>query len=648
MIKRLPWLRKRKKTEAEIPERLPIACGPLSNGEGYWPDSPRKALIRKLVMEKADEFARKEGCDRREFLASACGMATTLYMINVVNGCAAGKDKAPDANLGMGGAGSSGSGMPGAAGGGAGMSSGGPGGSSSGASGSSGGSNSGGMGGSSSGGGGTGGFNVPPDAGTDEEMACMALGMKGNELVIDMQSHFANTDTNPLGGELLKGFISPINKMRFPWISRVMGCDPGDAPEASCYNQVAYIEQVLMGSDTTIGVLSGISYGLAADGTDNGAFAVLSNTDLLAGAKAFEQQFPGRMLTHAMVMPNDRLDVQLAMMDRVANDYTNWKTYPPWTTSGSTGVGYWLDQDVGPKMLERGLKLNSPIFCIHKGFPLNSFSPTYTNPKDVGPAATMFPTARFVIYHSSFEHGFASGASSEPVGAAADEMRWGMGSGPWPEGPYSEDPMVQMNYPLDRGVNALITSLRNSNIGPNGTKLDPMTKQVIEGTENSTYVYSECGGVWPNLMMRRQQECEHYWGKLLLHIGENRIVWGTDCLWFGSPQPVIEAFRAFTISKEFQDKYGYPELTQARKEKILGQNAAKMQNIRPGVKIEGCHSDIVSAANIQLKRELDQEFGRRRDMVANVWGPRTRREFFNLLGSEHREKIRMSGNVPNT
>jgi hypothetical protein len=455
-----------------------------------------------------------------------------------------------------------------------------------------------------------------------------------------MQSHFANTDTNPFGASLLQGFISPINKMRFPWIDRVMGCDPGDMPGTDCYNQVAYADQILMGSDTTIGVLSGISYSVAADGTDNGAVAVLTNTDLLAGAKAFEMKFPGRMLTHAMVMPNDRLDVQLAMMERVAKDYTNWKTYPPWTTTGATGVGYWLDQGEGPTMLQKGIDLGSPIFCIHKGFPLNAFSPTYTNPKDVGPAAKMFPGAHFVIYHSAFEHGFASGESSEPTGAAADEMKWGMGSGPWPEGPFSDDPAVQALYPLDRGVNSLIKSLRDSNIGPNGTTLD--------GSEGpTTHVYAECGGVWPNLMMRRTEEAMHYWGKLLKHIGEDRIVWGTDCLWFGSPQPVIQAFRAFTISKEFQDKYGYPELTQARKEKILGQNAAKLQNIRPGVNIHGCHSDFVSAAQRQIKLDVDEEWGVRRDMVANVWGPRTRRDFIRLRNHENAEKRALSGRVPN-
>src|SRR5687768_3879505 len=81
-IKRLPWLRMLKKTDPEPPVRLPIAAGPLSNGEGWWPDTARKRLIRKLVLEKAEIGARMHGVDRREFLASSCGMATTLFVIN--------------------------------------------------------------------------------------------------------------------------------------------------------------------------------------------------------------------------------------------------------------------------------------------------------------------------------------------------------------------------------------------------------------------------------------------------------------------------------------------------------------------------------------------------------------------------------------
>ena len=41
-------------------------------------------------------------------------------------------------------------------------------------------------------------------------------------------------------------------------------------------------------------------------------------------------------------------------------------------------------------------------------------------------------------------------------------------------------------------------------------------------------------------------------------MGEDRVLWGTDAIWYGSPQPQIMAFRAFEISPEFQEQFGYP------------------------------------------------------------------------------------------
>ena len=41
-----------------------------------------------------------------------------------------------------------------------------------------------------------------------------------------------------------------------------------------------------------------------------------------------------------------------------------------------------------------------------------------------------------------------------------------------------------------------------------------------------------------------------------------------------------------------------------------------------GVDVVGkCHNDIVGKPRLKLKREIDEEFGQRRDMMANVWGP---------------------------
>src|SRR5215831_12788236 len=85
-MKRLPWFRLRKKTEPELPVEPPVWLGNRSNGEYFHQQTPREKLIRKLILERAEEGARRLGIDRREFLASSAGMATTLAVFNLV-GC---------------------------------------------------------------------------------------------------------------------------------------------------------------------------------------------------------------------------------------------------------------------------------------------------------------------------------------------------------------------------------------------------------------------------------------------------------------------------------------------------------------------------------------------------------------------------------
>ena len=93
-------------------------------------------------------------------------------------------------------------------------------------------------------------------------------------------------------------------------------------------------------------------------------------------------------------------------------------------------------------------------------------------------------------------------------------------------------------------------------------------------------MYAELGSTW-FLVLRRPVEAAHVLGKLLAHFGPERILWGTDCTWYGSPQPLIDAFRAFTIPERMQAEFGYPPLTDSVKERILGANAAALYDIDP-------------------------------------------------------------------
>src|SRR4051794_6563672 len=88
MSKKFPWLSKQKKSGIEVPVEPPVWFGNRSNGEFWWEATPKEKLTRKLILERAETESRKQGIDRREFLASTAGMITTMAVINQLAGCA--------------------------------------------------------------------------------------------------------------------------------------------------------------------------------------------------------------------------------------------------------------------------------------------------------------------------------------------------------------------------------------------------------------------------------------------------------------------------------------------------------------------------------------------------------------------------------
>ena len=93
-------------------------------------------------------------------------------------------------------------------------------------------------------------------------------------------------------------------------------------------------------------------------------------------------------------------------------------------------------------------------------------------------------------------------------------------------------------------------------------------------------VYAELGSTWWTIM-RDPTQAAHVLGKLLRYVGEDNVLWGTDCIFYGAPQDQIQTFRSFEISSEFQERFGYPELTRERKAKVLGLNGARVYGIEP-------------------------------------------------------------------
>jgi uncharacterized protein len=363
-------------------------------------------------------------------------------------------------------------------------------------------------------------YPVPVEAQDDLAVADAAFASTGP--VIDVQTHLIDPARwHGDGADALAGYLRMVDGDRW-----------GDAVDPHLLDAAVWATHVFASSETAIALLTSTP----GDADHN----VLLNPQIAAARELVDRYAgAGRVKTHTIVHPN----VGPAELDRMGDlddalRPSGWKCYPlygPPTAASPTG-GWFLDDDeVGFPFLERVRASRAAVVAVHKGLggPIPSASVAAASPRDVGPAAAAFPDVTFLVYHSGYER--------NPDGE---------------EGPL--DPEARPDELS--GVDRLVTSLAGAGVGPG---------------EN---VYAELGSTW-YLMLRRPVEAAHVLGKLLLAVGPDRVVWGTDSIWYGSPQPLIDAFRAFEIPERMQAAFGYPPLTRATKAKILGVNARSVYGI---------------------------------------------------------------------
>jgi predicted TIM-barrel fold metal-dependent hydrolase len=360
-------------------------------------------------------------------------------------------------------------------------------------------------------------YDVSEEATTDTATALEELG--GEEFIFDVQTHYVNQDLALEGGDWTAAF---------PQNSCEEGAGEGD-PRV-CFTADAYFREVFVRSDTSMTVLSALpTAALAGLQPEDMVFAIDVATRLGCD---------GRVLMHGGAYPHrGPIDVALADMTdlRERYDLAAWKIY---TMTPTDAHFYFDDHDpdrpqIGQRFIDHVREIGPPIICTHKGISsIVGSSPELADPGDIGPAAARNPDVSFVVYHSGFEPG-AGGV-----------------------GPYDPDD------PAPEGVDRLIRSLETA------------------GVEPGANVYAELGGTWW-FLMRDPTAAAHVLGKLLRYVGEDRVVWGTDSIWFGTPQDQIEAMRTFRISEELQERHGYPALTDEIKAKIFGVSSARLYGIEP-------------------------------------------------------------------
>ncbi len=329
----------------------------------------------------------------------------------------------------------------------------------------------------------------------------------------------------------------------------------GLADPLDCYRRPTFLDLMFLESDTSAIVLSAIPFPGDLLSPEVMAETIRIGEELCGDGRVFMQA-----QTNPSAAPVEQLRESMA---RVAEDFpiTAWKAY-----CHAGGPGWFLDDhdpdapQCGEAFLAQAEALGITRVAIHKGFTMiggtAADAATYSDPVDIGPAAAAHPDLDIIVYHSGYDVGPAEGAYNE-----ANTF----------------------------GVDRLITSVRKAGIEAGGN------------------VYAELGSTW-RFVMSKPTEAAHVLGKLLLHIGEDNVVWGTDSIWYGSPQDQIESLRAFQISEEFQERYGYPALTDAVKRKIFGLNAARLHGLDPAA--GACRFDRGELEEVRFERgRKNQTYG---------------------------------------
>jgi len=245
-----------------------------------------------------------------------------------------------------------------------------------------------------------------------------------------------------------------------------------------------------------------------------------------------------RMLAHGLITPQlgqvdlDFMDVQAATLKVDA-----WKGYTGAAPKGFDRGWFVDDEKIAYPMLQRARKLGIKRVCLHKGLPLGPVS-DYNHPRDVIKAARDFPDIDFVLYHA--------GLLTVPRTPSADV--------PWT------------------------------------TEFCRMKKKQL-GLRN---IYMELGSTFGQLVTTNPTACAHLLGQIVAAFGADRVLWGTDSIWYGTPQWQIEAFRRFEIPQALVDAHGYQPLNRLVKEQIFGLNAARLFDVDVRAKRNELPKDYLS------------------------------------------------------
>ncbi|MGH7309263.1 MAG: amidohydrolase family protein [Candidatus Rokuibacteriota bacterium] len=338
--------------------------------------------------------------------------------------------------------------------------------------------------------------------------------------IFDVQVHYVGDKYDPKDEEASrKGAVAKGNlvalRQRARKLNPKLESDKGTLADLSWQN---FVKEVFFDSETDIGLIS----------TPPGPYpreAVVPPKEMTHIRDEINRITQSRrMLAHGLVTPQlGQADLDFMDMQAATLKVDAWKAYTGAPPKGFNHGWFADDEKIAYPMLERMRKVGVKRFCIHKGLPLGPVA-DYNHPRDLIKAARDFPDIDFLVYHS----GLLNVTAPKPTGEV-----------PW------TTEFCQMK------------------------KKEPGIKNI----------YMELGSTFGQLVTNNPTACAHLLGQIIDAFGADHVLWGTDSIWYGTPQWQIEAFRRFEIPDALVTQHKYAPLTRSVKEQIFGLNAARVFNV---------------------------------------------------------------------
>ena len=347
-------------------------------------------------------------------------------------------------------------------------------------------------------------FDVSHAEAATPGVAEQRAGALAGQFIIDDQTHFVRDDFKQ------EGLLGLAKYAKQHWNPALVGENT-----LARYKFDNYVKEIFVDSDTKVALLSGAPF-------DDPTWELLTN-DQIAMARAAINTIAGsrRLLAHSVFTPKragwmDEVDRCIATIKP-----DSWKGY----TIGdplfpSTKQSYWRldDKQLIYPFYEKIVKAGITTVCIHKGLLPADYQKSWPNVWqyntvwDVGQAAKDWPQINFVIYHAALR--------------------------PFQESP--EGPLAEF-----------------AKTGRIEWATDLAEIPAKYGVKN---VYGEIGTAFANSAVANPRFAAAFLGTLIRGLGADHVVYGSDSLWYGSPQWQIEALRRLEIPDDMRKKHGFAPL----------------------------------------------------------------------------------------